>query len=137
MKHEHLKCIGMMICAAALVATTALVSFGEGLTDLPDLTWQPTPRIPSKMLIPPRTDTTTQAEARHAAMLDATRGTKGGLIAGRQPTLNPISLTDPDKAAKRLQPPAGDKPELMLKTPAEFPKLELVIEALTDELKGR
>ena len=112
MKHEPLKWIGMTICAVALVAAAGRASYGEGLADLPDLTRQPTPRIPAKRLIPPRTDTAAAADTRHAAMLDATRGTKVGLIGGRRSTLAPVSLTDPENGAKRLQPP--QKPELVL-----------------------
>jgi len=135
MKREPLKWIGMMICAAAFVAAAGRASLGEGLADLPDLSRQTTARIPAERLIPPKTDTAALTDTRHAAMLDATRGTKVGLVGGRRSALEPVSLADPEAAAKRLQPPG--KPPLILEPLPEFSKPELTIEALADDRKAR
>ena len=124
----------MTICAATFFAAAGRTCFGEGLTDLPELTRPRTSRIPADRLVPPEMDTADVADTRHAAMLDATRGTKTEMIGGRQSALAPVSLAEPEGAAMRLEPP--ERPELVLKPQPEFSKPELRLEALTEENKA-
>ena len=134
MRTKPLKWIVMTIFAAAFFAAAG-ACFGEGILDLPDLKHAPASRIPAERLVPPQTDTASLADTRHAAMLDATRGTKAGLVGGRVDTLEPVSLTNPEDAAKRLEPPK--KPELVPGPPIETVKPELKLEALNDDRKAR
>ena len=135
MKYKPLKkWIGMTICAATVFVAADRACFGECLTDLPELTRPRTSRISPERLIPPEMYTADVTDTRHAAMLDATRGTKEELIGGRQSTLEPVSFAKPEGAAKRLQPP--ERPELVLEPPEEFSKPELTLEALTEDSKA-
>jgi len=125
----------MTICAATFFVAGGRLCFGECLTDLPELTRPRTSRIPAERLVPPEMDTADVTDTRHAAMLDATRGTKEELIGGRQSTLEPVSLAKPEGAAKRLEPP--ERPELVLEPQPESSKPELTLEALTEDWKAR